>query len=327
MPLQRINLEKIVSLHVEDIEKDGDEWNGLCPFCHGGTKRERKFYIDMEYGLSICHRSAKCGWKGNAVTFISELFEVAYREALQILNEGTGASIKEILAILKDAEEDPYKPLPDTVWIEGAKRLDYFNKSVFQWLEKRGYEYESFINRFPLYIPPEGLYPGRAIFEVKTEKLRAYQLYDYTGLKEKKTINPEHQFLSRTLYDYDNWKDKEETILIHEGIFDAARSITRGYNATCVFGTNLSMTQKYLLTKSKMKNVYVVLDGDTKTQDIKKDKAWQMACELAESGVKTSIVRLPKLEDPDSISENEFRDCIERAYPVLSKAELRYAGM
>lgn len=279
--------------------------------------------------MSICHRAVKCGWKGNAVTLISELLDLSYEEAKTVLNEGSGASIKEILAILQALEKDPYKPLPDTVWIEGAERLlpEHNHEGVGKWLRKRGYDHHDFLTSHQVYLPPTGLYDGRVVFEVTTDKLRAYQLYDYTGLKEKKTINPKHEFLSRTLFEYEEWKNEELDLLIHEGIFDVARSKVRGFAATCVFGTNISDTQKYLLSKSKIKNVYIVLDGDTRNEDLKKDKAWQMACQVADIGKPTYLVRIPKDEDPDSILESQLEACLQKAYRVLSKSELLYARL
>lgn len=321
LPNQRSNLEQLLKQHIKVIRKDGDEWNGLCPFCNGGYKREEKFYIDMKSGLSICHRAVKCGWAGNAVSFISELMNCSYEEAKRILNEGRDNSITYLMSLLTTFEEELETELKDEVWIEGAipfsESPTRLQTDVLSWLNRRGYT-QAFDS---LWMPPEGLYRGRVIFKVTSGRVKGYQLYDYTGKSERKTINPEREFLSRTLYRYDEWKSSDRPILIHEGIFDVERSRLRGFNATCVFGTNLSDSQHYLLSCSNASEIIVCLDGDTKTEDIKKDKAWKMAQALTTTSKPVSLVRLPINEDPDSCKEVVFRGCLNKRTSILSRED------
>ncbi len=332
LPQQKVNLTRLVKIHVDELYENRDEWKGVCPFCNGGNKKEAVFHINVDTGLSICHRAVKCGWKGNAVTFISELLDLSYEDAKDYLNEGASSSPAEIIAILKDRKDNSYEPIPDTVSIEGSMpatelqgtpQWNYLNG----WLTRRGYDPEAFLEAHSVSLPPSGLYTGRAIFNISSNRVKGYQLYDMTGKMERKTINPSNEFLSRMLYGYDNWKNDSSPILIHEGIFDAARSMSRGYNATCIFGTNLSETQKYLLTESKAEKFIVCLDGDTATSDITKDKAWKIAKELSETGRLTLIARLPKTEDPDSCDEATFDACVDKAYEVISLENWLYAKL
>jgi len=225
------------------------------------------------------------------------------------------------MSLLESIEREPEEPLPDEVWIEGSTRLSEsstrLQRDVLSWLNDRGYT-DPFDT---LWMPPEGLYRGRVVFRVESLDVKGYQLYDYTRKQERKTINPEREFLSRTLYRYDEWKDSEEPILVHEGIFDVERSRQRGFNATCVFGTNLSDTQHILLSFARAKEIIVCLDGDTRTDDIKKDKAWAMAQKLTSTQKDVSIMRLPIKEDPDSVNENVLRSCYSRRSPVLSREQ------
>jgi len=117
LPNQKTNLSHLVTQHVKNLRKDGDEWSGLCPFCNGGYKREEKFYIDMDSGLSICHRAVKCGWKGNALGFVTELLDVSYEQARRFLDQGRDGTPEYLMSLLESIEREPEEPLTDEVWI------------------------------------------------------------------------------------------------------------------------------------------------------------------------------------------------------------------
>lgn len=301
---------------IEDCDiqwQDNHEIRGRCPFCHGGRSGEKTFCLDPETGLSICHRM-NCGWAGNAVSLISELQGISYEKARAVLNGAEDSSLESILQLIEYETETPFQKLSDTAWIKDACKPSKCPSDVSQWLDKRGYSFDQISQYCELWMPPEGLYKGRVIFRVESKNVLAYQLYDFTGKNPRKTINPEGEFLSRTLFAYNQGKpfheDSKDFLLIHEGIFDTLRSLTREYNACCIFGTNISLHQIELIRAHQAKEIVVCLDGDTAVKDLSKDKAWPMAIKLQKSLNKTvSIMRLPFEDDPDSCQEFKFDDC------------------
>jgi hypothetical protein len=267
-------------------------------------------------GVALCHR-ASCGWKGNHVKLISAYLKTDVEEAKNLISGGVQESLASLINLLEEdkSTKNEILTISDKVWIENSTRITIQNcpMEIEKWLTMtREYDPAEFLKVHAVYLPPAGLYQGRVIFKVSSDNVEAYQLYDYTGLLERKTLNPSREFLSRTLYNYENVKDKDE-IIIHEGIFDVARSIERGYSPVCVFGTNISEYQTYLLSKTEAKEIIICLDADAnvKSKNSDNSKSFNMSKKLTEK-IKDkiiSIMYLPK-GDPDDIGGEEFR----RAY-------------
>jgi hypothetical protein len=331
LPNQRENLRAIIEESIELTNETSGETKGRCPFCHGGRTGEITFALNKETGLSMCHR-ATCAWKGNAVTLISELLNLSYEKARAALDGAQDISLESILSLMDYDETTPFEKMPESVWINNAYKPSRYPSGVFDWLLRRNYDPDQFVQQHSLWMPPDGLYNGRCIFQVNSFNVTAYQLYDYTGKMQRKTINPEGEFLSRTLYQYNNGKaineESEDYLLIHEGIFDVARSLTRGYNAVCVFGTNLSSHQEELIRKHQAKEIIVCLDGDTKVKDTSKDKAWNMALRLSQNKNKNiSIMRLPLEHDPDSCPESLFDGCFAKRFEIKDKDDWLFESL
>lgn len=331
LPNQMENLIEIVKDHIDILLIEDDESRGVCPFCNGGRSHEKTFCIEIETGLSICHR-ASCGWKGNAISLLSELLDLSYERAKETLNGKEDYSIESIIQLVEYDSEIPFKRLANRAWINDAYKPSRWPSDVLDWIRRRGYSPDEFFQYNDVWMPPDGLYNGRVIFKVESNNVLAYQLYDFTGKNPRKTINPEGEFLSRTLYNYNQGNPihecSAEFLLVHEGIFDVARSLTRDYNACCIFGTNLSSYQEELLRQHKAKEIVVCLDGDTNIKDLSKDKAWQIATRLSKTISKqVSIMRLPLKDDPDSCDESVFDACFDSRLVLKDKDEWLFENL
>ncbi|AII28054.1 DNA primase [Bacillus phage Bobb] len=71
-----------IDLAREELGSHKDDGNNLrfnCPFC---SETDYKFYIHKELGIMQCW---KCGFKGNAVSFVKEYYSCNFHEAADIL--------------------------------------------------------------------------------------------------------------------------------------------------------------------------------------------------------------------------------------------------
>jgi len=316
------NLAKFVIKRYPDaIEKTihgGAEYRFRCPFCGGGRTKEVSFDINIEKGTGHCWR-AKCGWSGTSNWFVSQVLNISPKEAYELLAGDVEVSIEALMLEVQELQAAVQSRfnLPDEVvninsfnafW-ESSEFLSESDQEdiIEDWVISRGFQPDEFFQTHELFLPPDlPEWRGYVAIVVETNNAKAYllYLYDLSRLSDSpKTRNPPGDVLSSMLYNYNNIKDSDKPLFIVEGFFDAARLISWGYNAVCIFGTNLSDYQAYLISRTRCDEVCVLLDYGAD------DKAKLVVAKLAEQCYEKEITRVHISKpgaDPDSISEEEF---------------------
>lgn len=119
------------------------------------------------------------------------------------------------------------------------------------------------------------------------------------------------------LFNLDNAiKRTTDYVILVEGVFDAMRLFTLGYNAIALLGTKLSKYNRTILL-SKFDKIYVALDNDVSL--IKKNAgqiATQKIIEDLKNYVECFSIVLPPNKDPDECSEEELKQCFDEATKV-----------
>lgn len=255
----------------------GEEFNITCPFCQGGKKKEVSFNINIEKMVVRCWR-AKCGYRNGLIKFMADHLGKDYQAVKSMVYEGVSNEsvvTAKINALLdkKPMTAQQYEIIQDIdVFIEDCVPVQDspdFEK-IQDWLMyRRGYDVLNFLHEHNLYMPPQfGLMKGRCVFEVKTEQNRAYLMYAFEPELMPKTINPPGRVLSQMIYNYDDAKDGE-IIMVHEGIFDCARTKSYGFSSCAIFGINMSYQQAFLLRETSATEICLCLDAGTNEQMLK----------------------------------------------------------
>lgn len=298
----------------------GFEYRILCPFCQGGASGEVSFDINIDKSVARCWR-ATCGYRGSAGWFLKDFLGVPFPEAQKILDGQRELGLSDLkadaLAMFAQIEKR-YSNVDISIlgekvdeWVEGCDPLSWSNMldDVVDWLEnERGYDPDTFMDQHNLFVPPQtGRWEGRIIFEVRSLMHRAYLAYSIWPTVKPKTINPPGAVLSKMLYNY-NEAYSGETIFICEGIFDSARLKSWGLHAVAIFGVNISIDQIYLLSKTKAKEICVLLDNGAEQSAIR------ICDQLADYIKDKTITFMPIARegaDPDELEEEEFMEYFE----------------
>jgi DNA primase len=298
-----------------------DEIRFLCPFCHGGSSGELSFDVNLEKGVTRCWR-ATCGYRGSAGWFVKDVLGVDFAEAVKILDGEKDTSLSELkadtLAMFAEIEKRysnvDFSMLGSRIdeWVVDSDPLSWspMLDDVIDWLDnERGYDPEPFMDQHNLYVPPQqGKWEGRILFEVRSLMNRAYLAYSIWPDIKPKTINPPGAVLSKMLYNY-NEAYHGETVFVCEGIFDSARLKSWGLHSVAIFGVNISIDQIYLLSKTKAKEICVLLDNGAEEAAVK--VCGQLADYIKDKEI--TIMNITRQgADPDELEEDEFMDCFER---------------
>lgn len=318
------NLMEFVEKHFEGIQGGrhgvGHEIRMLCPFCHGGSSGELSFDINLEKGVTRCWR-ATCGYKGSAGWFIKDFLNISFVDAVKILDGQKETGLSELradtMALFAEIEKRysnvDFSMLGQRIdeWVADTDPLSWSSMldDVIDWLDnERGYDPEAFMDQHNLFVPPQvGKWEGRVLFEVRSLMHRAYLAYSIWPDIKPKTINPPGSVLSKMLYNY-NEAYHGETIFVCEGIFDSARLKSWGLHAVAIFGVNISIDQIYLLSKTRAKEICVLLDNGA-------EEAAAKVCSQLADYIKDKEITFMQIKrqgaDPDELAEDEFMDYFE----------------
>lgn len=255
----------------------GLEFNTICPFCEGGRKREVTLNINIQKQVVRCWR-AKCEYRSGLISFLADYLKKDYKAVKDMVYEGFSEEailIAKIEKILHDDKKTAVQELSfeeiDVFPEECIKASEAPNAEEYaDWIQyTRGYNLEEFEAQHSVYMPPQyGLMKGRVVFEVLTNNNRAYLLYAFEKGLMPKTINPNGRVLSQMLYNYNDAKDGE-IILVHEGIFDCARTKSYGFSSVALFGINMSFQQAFLLKETGCQEICLCLDAGTEDKMLK----------------------------------------------------------
>jgi len=319
------NLITFVENHFDVIQKTdrstGYELRFLCPFCHGGASGEVSFDVNIDKAVARCWR-ATCGYRGSAGWFVKDFLNVSFPDAQKILDGEKETSLSELkadtLAMFVEIEKRyanvDFSLLGQRVdeWVEGAEPLSWSSQldDVVDWLEnERGYIPDEFMDQHSLFVPPQvGKWEGRILFEVRSLMNRAYLAYAIWPTIKPKTVNPPGAVLSKMLYNY-NEAYHGETIFVCEGIFDSARLKSWGLHSVAIFGVNISIDQIYLLSKTRAKEICILLDNGAEEAAVRVSE--QLADYIKDKDISIAFIKR-KGADPDELEEEEFMECFEQ---------------
>jgi len=337
-PTYQNNLASFVRLHLsmdgldEHEKAKGLEIRVQCPFCRGGQKNEFSFDINIDRGVARCWRTT-CGWAGTGHRLYAEVLNISKRDAYVALAGDSGvdqvvsdfeAFDKLWLASLWSNVEDVDDTFNERVAgsVELMDANDDVIEEVREWIENRGYDFFKFIEIHSILIPPQfQKWEGYVLFEYFTNGNRTYQGYKFKKELLGLDVRPGTEYsipktmaassrIKDSLYRYDELKPAGAVILC-EGIFDAARLLSYGYQATCSFSTSVKEIQAYLLSQLNTKEIVVFFDYGADDDAYAVAKLISKYCESRD--IKVSLVKVTKLKaDPDNLSEKEVSFFLKR---------------
>ena len=116
---------------------------------------------------------------------------------------------------------------------------------------------------------------------------------------------------------YINW---EEPIILCEGVFDA---MTIKRNAIPLLGKVISKELMLALLDKKVKEAYIVLDGDAKVDSLR------LSRDLESYGIQTKMVKMDK-DDPNELGYNKISEKIDNTNKLtfndIIKSKLEGSG-
>lgn len=301
----------------------GDELCFKCPVC----KREDHFYYNIKKNLCLCQR---CKCEFNAVGFLLVIGfnrEDAVRSVygqVDVSESGIKAKIEELLLASYTYENIEMhsvyfkNPLP-----KGC--IEVTNKKYPIALLERGVTIEKAKSLGIRYYNGTGIYSNRLIFPVTTLKSKTFvaptalpkKKYEKIkkqqkerGINFRKSLFPKGSFMSEMLYLYSSFRHNVKRIFIVEGVWDVLKLMSYGLGVTCTFGDKVSRKQAFLLSKTDVKEIWLMLDGSVPEKRlIKYYDLLNMIC----YDKKIFLCRLPKNKDPDDVSEKDFVATIHEA--------------
>lgn len=196
----RIPIEELVQTYVP-LKKSGRNWKGLCPFHQEKTP---SFYVSPEKGFAYCFG---CRKGGDIYTFLQEMEQVDFKEALKMLAERAGIELPKSGAhgASKEEKERWQKLLQEAhgffkrSLLEHAKALSY--------LKKRGFDKKECAER-GLGFSPDSFH--QLTEHLKKRGFSTKEILD-TGLGAQKEIgdsNVYDRFRNRIMFPIDDIQGK-----------------------------------------------------------------------------------------------------------------------
>ncbi|EMT38508.1 DNA primase [Thermoanaerobacter thermohydrosulfuricus] len=144
----------VISEYVE-LKKAGKEFKGLCPFHREKTP---SFMVSQEKQVYHCFG---CNASGNVVTFIMDIENLTFKEAIEFLADRVGITLEE--SQLSDQEYRRKKLIDEIYKINKLAAMYFYNKlfseegrQALAYIRKRGLT-EATIKKFGIgYSPPQG---------------------------------------------------------------------------------------------------------------------------------------------------------------------------
>jgi len=285
-----MNLISLLSQILGDFKQFGNgEHYFQCPFCHN---HKRKFAINVLKNAFHCWH---CGAKGRSLITLFKRLDVSpsqMKELRSLLSDDQVKNYVETTDEVTDLYLPPgFKPL----WIP-TKSIHY--NHAIRYLKNRGITGYDII-RYQMGYTVEGPYANRIIipsYDVnnKLNYFIARSFYE-DGMKYK---NPP---VSKNVVMFENQINWKMPLVLCEGVFDAI-AIRR--NAVPILGKFIPKKLLKQMVKNNVKEVYVVLDNDARTE------AMEMERQLTSHGMHVKLVNLDK-KDPSELGFNETWKCIE----------------
>ena len=338
-----LDISELISERVK-LRPASRGYSGLCPFHEEDTPSFHVYTDTQSYYCFGCHES------GNIFTFLMKSENLSFPEALKVLSERAGISLRE------------HKPNDRTSYdiLELAARFyaDELNSShvARTYLERRKLE-DTDMKRYTLGYAPEswdalvrylrdqkvtdkqiqdlglgipgrnGLYDrfrGRIIFPIRsiTGRVIAFggRIITGEGAKYINSSESEIYHKRRNLYMLDRARnairEKKRSILV-EGYMDAIRLHKNGFTETVAsLGTSLTQEQAELLSRYADR-CYICYDSDKAG----KNASLKSMFVLQKHGLDVYVIEIPDGKDPDEyLSDHEAKDfegLISQSKPLI----------
>jgi DNA primase len=301
----------------------GPEFVGLCPL-HPESKPS--FYVNTRKNLFYCHG---CGQGGDLVRFVELSRRLSFVQSLAHLEQPIAPA--DPAAVREEAATFYQQQLPR-------------HPEALRYLEQRGVHDPALIEELRI-----GYAPGGNLQRHLTDQGYSLHSLQRTGL-----VNPQgcdafyrrvvlpccqrrqvlnlygrsigaafpHRFLPGPRGGLFAWESVRQfsTVILVEGLLDLAVLWQAGFrNATCAFGTHLTLLQFHQLSEQPVRVVYIVFDQDENQAGQR--AAYQLARRLAGASVPARVVQLSAEGDPNSYfvagaTAADFAECLERAHPL-----------
>ena len=345
---EKLDIVELISDYVR-LKKVGKNFRGLCPF---HSEKTPSFYVSPERQTYHCFG---CGHGGDIFSFIMEMENLQFREALEVLGKRAGVEIRDLpgetgkrsLYDIMELTCRFYRQCLDSDSGKIARKyLEKRNMNVamasefemgwspsswdalWKFLKGKAVSFDEALKCGLVLEGRKGFYDrfrGRLMFPIRdiTGKLLAFggRLVDGDGAKY---INsPEGNLYSKryNLYLLQKAKktirEKRRTILV-EGYMDAVRLHLSGFDETVAsLGTSLTEEQAALI-KRLGDTCYICYDSDSAGQGATIRGMYI----LQEKGLDVRVIDLPQGKDPDDLlslpaGKELFEQAMKKARPLV----------
>ena len=340
---EKIDIVDLIGEYVPLVQK-GRNYFGVCPF-HNDTNPSMS--VSREKQIYKCF---SCGASGNIFTFVKDYEHVDMRDALEILANKAGVTLRNNNIARKTTKFDKFYEIYDLAnkfyqnninTKEGINAKEYLKNrninediikefeiglsldsmdSLTKLLTKKGYD-DLTLDRIGLSSNNHDLFINRIMVPIQDMNGRvvAFSGRVYNKKSDHKYVNTKETEIFKKgtiLYNYHRAKEearRNKYVIIMEGYMDVFRASSVGFkNVVAIMGTALTIDQTNLVKKLS-NNVYLCLDGDNPGQ-----KAMlSVGAELEKAGVNVKIVLLTNDEDPDTYilkyGKEKFSNLIDSA--------------
>lgn len=340
---EKIDIVDLIGEYVPLVQK-GRNYFGVCPF-HNDTNPSMS--VSREKQIYKCF---SCGASGNIFTFVKDYEHVDMRDALEILANKAGVTLRNNNIARKTTKFDKFYEIYDLAnkfyqnsinTKEGINAKEYLKNrninediikefeiglsldsmdSLTKLLTKKGYD-DLTLDKLGLSSNNHDLFINRIMVPIQDMNGRvvAFSGRVYNKKSDHKYVNTKETEIFKKgtiLYNYHRAKEearRNKYVIIMEGYMDVFRASSVGFkNVVAIMGTALTIDQTNLVKKLS-NNVYLCLDGDNPGQ-----KAMlSVGAELEKAGVNVKIVLLTNDEDPDTYilkyGKEKFSNLIDSA--------------
>lgn len=227
----------------EEVNKDNISWE--CPFC-----RKAKGHFTVSITKKQVFNCYHCSMSGDYVELIMKMKGVSYKDAYDIVNdfflEISGFDNKET------KHDKPHQiTLPSrSSWTARTRK----------YLEDRGWS-RAEIEEYGFYPTSEWPYKGRIVLPAFEDGLPVFFQARTTTNKRPKYLSPKGSGKSNWLWNIDSLEGI--SVVLTEGIFDAASVKRAGWPSVAVFGKTVSQVQIDKLRNRGIREVFLFFDPDT----------------------------------------------------------------
>lgn len=300
------------------LNQSGQNYTGLCPF---HEDRKPSLSVKAEWGFFKCFG---CGIQGDVISFLQEIDDITFKDAIDALAERAGIELYKWLA----EEEESFNTERNKQIILQAT-VEYYQQQLLkearEYLHSRGLSAEQ-IEKYRLGWADGGLADylkqnryGQHICEQSGVLKNGKDFFNeqiiipniingnviHITSRSLKDDSPKYVHLAGPIdYLWGEFNFTDKCVVISEGPFDAIALKEWGYDAVALLGTNLK--EKHYEHLKKARIVTLLLDGDD---------AGVKATQLIASrlGANTRIATLPDGKDPADFFRESSREPIDDA--------------